>query len=84
MGCRGRRLLVQALVLLRKNPVLALFRSGQQFLELCSFPQFDKQRIGLKGGVGAVILFDGHPELVKSGVSLAAISKDRALIIVAF
>jgi len=77
---RGRRLLV----LLGKNPFLALFRSGQQSVELCSPPQFDKRWISLKGGIGAVIVFDGDPELVKSGIFLAAESEDRTLLIAGF
>src|ERR1700746_2607682 len=74
----GRRISRQTPVLLRKNSVLAFLRTGQQFLELCSSPQFDKQRIGLKGGVGAIIMLDSHAQHMKSGGSLAAISKDRA------
>src|SRR6266702_2675036 len=57
-GCRGRRFSARTPVALRTKSVLALFRGGQQFVELCAPPQFRKQCIGLKGRVGAIVLFN--------------------------
>ena len=43
----------------RKKFLLACLGSRQQFVELFSSPQFRKQWVGLKGAVGAVVMFNG-------------------------
>ena len=80
-GCQGRRLSARTPVALRTKSVLALFRGGQQFVELCAPPQFRKQCIGLKGRVGAVIAFNGTFQQSQGSIVPTAVGQQTSEVI---
>src|SRR5438128_5929827 len=73
-----RHLSARIPVSLCKKPVLALFRGGQQFVELCSPPHFRKQGIGLEGGVGAIVMVNRAFQQAQGSIPLATVRQQAS------
>ena len=77
----GRRLSMLTLASLRQEPILALFGSGQQFVELWTSSELEKQRVGLQSLGCTIIPGNGLPQELVSDLLFAASGQYRALVV---
>ena len=69
---------MRVLISLGQKIVLTLFCLGQQTGVLRTSAEVHQQRVGLQGGVGAVVFFDGVFQGAEISVFLAAVGKQSA------